>query len=152
MKALIISDSHGRANDVMNAIELVKPDTIFHLGDGANDCRGLGLMYPDISLYQVGGNCDFTMNMEAVRMVKVQGVKILMTHGHVYKVKQGLELLLRTAKKREADVVLYGHTHTAFYEERDGMTVINPGSIGYSGRYGVLIIENGKVSYKKGIL
>ena len=152
MKALIISDSHGRANDVMDAVEQVNPDVVFHLGDGANDLRGFGLLYPDVTLYQVGGNCDYSSNMELVRQVNLQGIRILMTHGHIFKVKQSIEKLVKEAKGRNADVVLYGHTHTSFFEERDGLMIINPGSIGYSGRYGVLTVDNGKVSYEKGIL
>lgn len=152
MKALIISDSHGRANDVMDAVEQVKPDIVFHLGDGANDLRGLGLLYPDITLYQVGGNCDYSSNMELVRQVNMQGVRILMTHGHIFKVKQSIEKLVKEANGRNADVVLYGHTHVSYYEERDGLMIINPGSIGYSGKYGVLTIENGKASFEKGLL
>lgn len=152
MKALIISDSHGRANDVMDAVEKVKPDVLFHLGDGAKDLRGMGLLYPDVTVYQVGGNCDYSSNMELVRQVNLQGIRILMTHGHIFNVKQSIEKLIREAKGRDVNVVMFGHTHVSYYEERDGLMIINPGSIGYSGKYGVLTIENGKLSFEKEIL
>lgn len=148
MKAIIISDSHGMASDVMKAIDAVKPDVLIHLGDGAKDCRGLGLLYPDIELYQVAGNCDYDRAMETARVLSIAGIKIFMTHGHTYNVKQGLEKLLKTASERGTDVVLFGHTHTLFYKECNGMLVINPGSIGFSGKYGVLSIKNGKVDYE----
>ena len=52
------------------------------------------------------------------------------------------------AKFNNADVVLYGHTHIACYEEKNGVVVINPGSLssprdGSSGTYAVIKI-NGK--------
>ena len=34
------------------------------------------------------------------------------------------------AKKKGASVVLFGHTHEAFYEYRDGIHFLNPGSLG----------------------
>jgi predicted phosphodiesterase len=34
-------------------------------------------------------------------------------------------------------------------EEREGMTVINPGSLGYSGSYGILAVNNGRFSYER---
>lgn len=152
MHALIISDSHGRANDVMKAVELTKPDAVFHLGDGRNDCRGFGLLYSDIELFCVSGNCDFSGHLEASRIVNIEGVRIFMTHGHPFKVKLGLQPLVNYAKKYKADVVLYGHTHVRDHDIHDGMIVINPGSLGYSGTYGVLTIVNGEVSYESYML
>ena len=37
---------------------------------------------------------------------------------------------LRRARELEAQVVLFGHTHEAFYEYRDGIHFLNPGSLG----------------------
>ena len=148
MRALVVSDSHGRANDIMDAVDIVQPDVVFHLGDGYKDLRGLGLMYPDIEVYAVGGNCDFSVDAPSYRVVDIKGVRIFMTHGHVYKVKNGLGLLVNAAKRFDADIVLYGHTHIADVDYRDGMTLINPGSLGYSGSYGVLTIENGEADYE----
>ena len=148
MKALIVSDSHGRANDLMDAVDIVKPDAVFHLGDGYKDLRGLGLMYPDVEVYAVGGNCDFSVDVPAFRVVDIEGVRIFMAHGHTYKVKYGLYLLKSAAKSYKADIAFYGHTHIANYDDHDGITVINPGSIGYSGSYGVLNINRGNFTFR----
>jgi putative phosphoesterase len=129
-------------------LHLSDPDAVFHLGDGYKDLRGLGLMYPDIGVYAVGGNCDFHCDMPAFKVADIQGVRIFMTHGHTYKVKNGLHLLTAAARSFDSDIVLFGHTHTEYCEVRQGMTVINPGSIGYSGSYGILTITNGKASYE----
>ena len=51
---------------------------------------------------------------------------------------------------KEADLVLFGHTHRIFYEQHNGLSMLNPGSIGeprYPGKpsYGRVIIENGQI-------
>lgn len=49
------------------------------------------------------------------------------------------------AREMGADVLLYGHTHCPLVDY-DGTTyTMNPGSIRYTGTYGVLVLENGKV-------
>ncbi|MBQ6539855.1 MAG: metallophosphoesterase [Oscillospiraceae bacterium] len=149
MKILVVSDTHGRASYLMEAVDTEKPDAVIHLGDGYKDLRGLGLMYPDIGVYSVGGNCDFSVELPKYLVFVTHGVKIFMTHGHTYRVKSSLWELIRAAKSQKADVVLYGHTHTADMEEREGMTVINPGSLGYSGSYGILAVNNGRFSYER---
>lgn len=46
--------------------------------------------------------------------------------------------------------MLFGHTHRIFYEQHNGLSMLNPGSIGeprYPGKpsYGRVIIENGQI-------
>lgn len=43
----------------------------------------------------------------------------------------GLERLIEEAKLRKADIAFYGHTHRPLIELRDGIMVINPGSLSY---------------------
>ena len=77
-------------------------------------------------------------------------MKILMTHGHRYGVKSGYGTALAAAKSMGAQVVLFGHTHIPFMEEREGILMLNPGSLRNPDReYAILEIENGKV---KGVL
>ena len=39
--------------------------------------------------------------------------------------------MAKKSKGREADIVMYGHTHKPSLHEVDGLMVINPGSISY---------------------
>ena len=32
---------------------------------------------------------------------------------------------------RNADIIMFGHTHRPYFEERDGITVLNPGSLSF---------------------
>ena len=59
MRILVLSDSHGRVGPMEEAVEAVRPQQIFHLGDGWDDARELHRHYPDIPLHQVRGNCDY---------------------------------------------------------------------------------------------
>jgi len=43
--------------------------------------------------------------------------------------KRGLEQLLSYGKQHDADVILFGHTHQALSEQRDGIQLLNPGTL-----------------------
>ena len=48
------------------------------------------------------------------------------------------------AREAGVQVAAFGHTHVAYCQEADGLWMLNPGSIGYGGSYGVILIENGQ--------
>ncbi|MNC67434.1 Phosphodiesterase YfcE [compost metagenome] len=69
-------------------------------------------------------------------MLFAEGRRIFVTHGHVYDMDHLPAL-------RQGDVFIQGHTHIPVAETRDGVYVINPGSIalpkgGFPNSYGVL--------------
>ena len=121
----VLSDTHRN----YAAIEAIKPvldecDLIIHLGDHFDDMEPFHALYAD-KLYRVCGNCDYGRIREYV--LPVEGRTLLVTHGDLYGVKQGTERLKAKAREEGCDVVLYGHTHTATVEERDGILLVNPG-------------------------
>ena len=75
------------------------------------------------------------------------GVRIFATHGHLFNVKYDPSLSELVREAKDADVVLFGHTHSAHREKRDGMEILNPGSIGRGARpsYGVIMICDGEI-------
>ena len=76
-----------------------------------------------------------------------------MTHGHAYGVKRGLLSMELAAREAGADAAVFGHTHTAYCENSNGIWLMNPGACG-GGRssYGVILIENGSLRcYTAGI-
>ena len=144
MKILVISDTHGYIGNAVSLIEEMNPDYIVHLGDIASDCDELVSIYPMKRIICVLGNNDFFCKNYPIDRVAQIGDKIIyMCHGHKCNVKAGLELLKRTAREKNADIVLFGHTHRAFVEQTDDMLIMNPGS---TRTYGVITIENGKVT------
>ena len=64
------------------------------------------------------------------------------SYGHPYNVKFGYENIIAEAKRRNADIVLFGHTHNQYTEYIDGLYIMNPGSVGMNGDYGVIDITS----------
>lgn len=146
MKTLvIISDTHnmGMGNmpsRVLNAMD--EADYILHLGDGESDILALKRSYGG-KVIAVRGNNDASGEKE--RVVTIEGVKMLLTHGDLYNVRTRLEKLLARAKEEGVDYVLFGHTHRALVTEEGGVTFINPGSLKYTGTYCYGNIGGGKL-------
>lgn len=149
MKILVLSDSHASRSFMRLCVEQVKPNAVIHLGDYYDDGEILSEEFPAIAFYQVPGNCDtnrgFIRDPE-IRVEKVCGVWLYLTHGHRHNVKTGLYSLLRDARAAKVQAVLYGHTHSADCHLEDGLWVLNPGSCGYyGGSAGILEVENGNI-------
>ena len=73
-----------------------------------------------------------------------------MTHGHYYGVSMDVYGVVDEARSRGCEIVMFGHTHKPMAEQRNGIWVINPGSLSYprqEGRmpsYAVMEIARGK--------
>lgn len=132
MKTLLIfSDTHGNRTALKKAYPIMKEcDYILHLGDGVRDM----MIFPDIftKLYAVDGNCDLGVTDNREVILQVEDRKLLLTHGDQYGVKRNTDTILAYAKKIGVDIVLYGHSHYKEIVEKDGVLLINPGSLSYS--------------------
>lgn len=129
MKILVFSDSHGAMGKMVEAMEHERPHHVFFLGDHYRDGIELSQLYPDIPMDIVRGNCDWGKGPD-LRVVELEGVRFLLTHGHLQYVKCGLDELLQEAKNRQVQVACFGHTHLAKVVYRDGIYLMNPGSAG----------------------
>ena len=129
MKILVFSDSHGAMGKMVEAMEHERPHHVFFLGDHYRDGIELSQLYPDIPMDIVRGNCDWGKGPD-LRGVELEGVRFLLTHGHLQYVKSGLDELLQEAKNRQVQVACFGHTHLAKVVYRDGSYLMNPGSAG----------------------
>ena len=166
MHFLIFSDSHGHPENINKVLKRAgRYDGVFFLGDGIRD-----LDYCDFStpvLYAVKGNCDmFYSSSEDFcdkREIVIGNKKILITHGHSHGVKSSLGSLIYDAAERDADIVLFGHTHQRFerrYTPEDSVMlskplyVFNPGAIsGYAASFGCLdITSRGEILLSHGEL
>ncbi|MCQ2452414.1 MAG: metallophosphoesterase [Oscillospiraceae bacterium] len=143
-RILVVSDSHGHTEALLQAARAENPDLICHLGDYERDARVLTLN-GSCPVHTVCGNCDLNIGATKERQLEVEGIRIFMTHGHSYRVKNGLDSLLTKALYENAGLLLFGHTHQVVCQEFEGMMVVNPGSIGYEGSYAVVQIEAGSL-------
>lgn len=144
-RILVLSDSHGNVNNMVLAVKQVRPDLIVHLGDCWSDSEKLRKKFPDIPMERVPGNCDYDQDA-LEKIIEVEGMKILICHGHTFNVKATYLTLEMGAKEKEVDIALFGHTHKVFYDMHNGLTIMNPGSIGSPGwgvppSYGVLELD-----------
>lgn len=135
-RIIAVSDSHGDNQALCEAFEQAKRmgriDVAVFLGDGISDFEKLRpwLMADGTDCYAVRGNNDWSSQEPSEIVFRVNGVRIYACHGHNRYVKYGLDRLWYAAREREAQVVLYGHTHQEKVDLEYGMTLVNPGSAG----------------------
>ena len=131
MKVLIVSDTHGHHKNLVQALEKIGPiDTLIHCGDveGQEDYIEALAGCPT---YIIAGNNDYFSPLEREMEFTLAGYRIFLTHGHTYGVSMGVENITDEGRGRNADIVMFGHTHRPCLVQHDDITVLNPGSISY---------------------
>ena len=111
------------------AVRSLQPDLILHLGDYAKDAEALKKTFPHTPLRAVRGNCDMGTGAPVIENFTVQGLKLILTHGHRYDVKSSYTALYNMGHFAGADLLLFGHTHIPHYEQVGKMHILNPGSV-----------------------
>ena len=126
----VVSDTHGfydpRVPPLLEGVE-----HILHAGD-----IGTGGIIEQLTgiapVTAVRGNNDregAESEYPEVEMLELAGCRIYLTH--IVKVpKDGDEDGLDVYLDAGADAVVYGHSHSAFNEQRGGLTFFNPGAAG----------------------
>ena len=148
-KVLVISDTHRELQTAESVIRTFEHhiDAVYFLGDYYEDGMELSRRFPVMAFRSIPGNCDFGMRAVPVE-ISVADHHLLLCHGHQYAVKEGLEHLYTVCRSGGYDVCLFGHTHRAHIEEKDGILLVNPGSIGPTPRseenYAVLKLVKGQ--------
>ncbi|HBO32419.1 MAG: metallophosphoesterase [Clostridium sp.] len=133
MRILLMSDSHGRNENVELAIAQVREEIgefqmLIHLGD-VGDAREIESL-AGVPCYIVRGNTDYDAKLLNANVIEAGGHRIFATHGHLYQVDMRLDLLRFAALENDCDIAMYGHTHVPYLEEDpDDVTILNPGSI-----------------------
>ena len=100
-------------------------DAILHAGDFIERSVLESLGPP---VHAVHGNVDepaLRVRLPAVRLVEVEGARIVMTHDGG-PADRRLDRL--RARFPDTDAVVFGHSHLPLHEERDGFHIFNPGS------------------------
>lgn len=134
-KILIISDNHGKLDRLQRIVEETGPyDLMLHCGDGELPPEAYEEIVP-CPMRVVRGNCD-SFDFPITDVFELKGHRILMTHGHMQYVKFGMDNLLMEAQFQKADIVLFGHTHIQYLENKNGLWLVNPGSLTYPKRTG----------------
>lgn len=142
MKIIALSDSHGNASAIQDAITSNRDtDIIIFCGDGYDDIRQIQSMYSDKMLIAVKGNCDWFCPYPDTRDLTVAGKKIFVTHGHLFGVKEGYQRIINLGHQNHADILIFGHTHAQMCSVEGSMILLNPGSCSHQIRYAVINID-----------
>lgn len=141
MKLLLFSDAHWNSDNFNTLMSLAgerfKPDMMLYAGDGGLSFDTVEYLCPR---FMVRGNCDFGSPLPDEQLIPCAGHLVYLCHGHLHKVKRGLDLLAREAAGREAGLAVYGHTHRQGHELIHKVHCINPGALA-AGDYALVHLE-----------
>lgn len=131
MRIGVLSDSHGKRFALDRALKAMgKVDLLVHLGDLCSDAAYLEKL-TEVPVVYVRGNCDFSAQVPYSREMEVNGKRIFLTHGHLYRVKWGTSHLEDFANENGFDAVLFGHTHVPVVLWKGKTVFMNPGSVSF---------------------
>ena len=114
----IISDTHNLFREEVKK-ELKNCNKIIHAGDigSYNIIKELEKIAPTEYVY---GNCDKNMGKENTRIIEVENKKIYIIHN----------IKNINTRVKDADIIIYGHSHKLEIYKESNTIYINPGSIG----------------------
>lgn len=123
---LFVSDAHGDRDILVQLFNHYRHQVtqIFYNGD--SELRADDSLFTDVMT--VAGNMDFDRSYQAENIYHGEQV-VFQTHGHLYGVNFSLTKLVRAAKRADAQIITFGHTHQLGVEVVNDILVINPGSI-----------------------
>lgn len=134
MKLLVLSDTHipHRAREIPRALNpfFEACDGIIHAGDFTTLDVLVELEAWGKPVYAVWGNMDeeaLYRRLPQHMVTEVGGLRIGITHGAGAPVGI-VERVVGVFEKDAVDLIIFGHSHTALIEERDGLILLNPGS------------------------
>lgn len=128
MKALIVSDNHGRDAELYELIDMYDGEIDLWLHCGDSEFQPSDPVFETFNA--VRGNVDWGI-FPNVQVNELGGVTIVHTHGHLYGVNSGVDDLYDLAEEYGAEIVFYGHTHIPAVDELGGKYFINPGSLNF---------------------
>ena len=127
MKILIISDTHGRLENLYRVLEIEKPvDNLLHLGDFSRDQDEIRAA-AECACAFVRGNCDWCCDERDTRDFGLFDHRIHMEHGHM--LPDSFAGIAAKAAGLGADIIMYGHTHMPLVHRQNGVYIVNPGSL-----------------------
>jgi len=157
MNLAIISDVHDNLANLEKFLfwaEESKIDALLCCGDLTN-AETLEILASKFKqeIYLVQGNCEL---FDAQEIQKYSHIKFLARVGHfkIANLKIGAchePFFIDKVLEKDCDFVFYGHTHKPWVEERAGVQIINPGTLGgvfQKACFAVLELETKKFELK----
>ncbi len=126
----VVSDTHGSDGHRLRGrtLDAVREaDVVVHAGDFVTESVLDAFEREATAFRAVFGNNDGTAlrsRLPEVRTVEYEGVRLAVTHGNG-KTDTALSLL---GRERDADVVVFGHSHRPGFDATGPVALLNPGS------------------------
>ena len=166
MKVLVFSDIHGSGYYAEKLNEIVakeNPEKIILLGDlyYHGPRNELSQEYSPMKVAEIlnnlkdkllviKGNCDAEVDemisdfkFEDHLLLNINGKNIYFTHGHKYNIEN--------IPYEDFKILIYGHIHQGFIQEKEGYLFANPGSISLpkgGTEHSYLVLEEDKIILK----
>jgi putative phosphoesterase len=132
MEIAIVSDTHipSRAQSIPDQFRerIRDADHALHAGDFVSEGALADLLAVAPELTAVSGNMDRALGLPAVATVELGGVRFVLTHG-TGPARGYEQRVLETVREEGGDVGICGHTHEVLDTSRDGVGLLNPGSV-----------------------
>ena len=129
MRIGVVGDIHGNYEALRQATRLMKhPDLLLFTGDGFREISRLKEEIK-IRVEGVAGNCDIYTEYTTELILKLGKFRVLLTHGHLYNVKNGLTRLGLAGRSKGVNLVVFGHTHIPLDDLWYEVKVFNPGAL-----------------------
>jgi putative phosphoesterase len=132
MDIAIVSDSHipSRAQSIPDQFreQIRDADHALHAGDFDSESALADTLAFAPELTAVSGNMDGALGLPAVETVDLDGVRFVLTHG-TGPVRGYEQRVSETVRDEGGDVGICGHTHEVLDTSRDGVRLLNPGSV-----------------------
>lgn len=131
----VIGDTHALSfgqvpPEIREALQ--QTDWVIHVGDYTNKDVLDGFKKLKEGRFRgVQGNTDTSQVRQELpkrEILQINGKRIGITHPEEAGPDEGLEeMVMAGFKDDKVDVIVYGHSHDAKFEERDGLLLFNPG-------------------------
>lgn len=143
MQIVVVSDSHGR-NEVFSKLRELHPNASAYISCGDTECSE---EYLD-GFVTVQGNNDHYEQYPKRLVLNVDGLRILVMHGDRIPPLELTHRLSDYAIAEDCQLMCYGHSHIFHVETKNGVLLVNPGSIYYNRdyttpSYALITYENG---------
>lgn len=143
---LVLSDTHGAYQRLVDVVGKVDCDTVIFCGDGIREAKAAQAMFGTKRFYCVRGNCDMFSDEPALLKPLIGQRKLYITHGCEVPRSNACDSLIYNCAKAECDTLFFGHTHTPECVTKNGVFAVNPGSLCFGGTYAVVNIDGDKIN------
>lgn len=126
MQIIIMSDNH-RDEEIVRDVLRQNPQAERYYLLGDSEMRKHVLV--NLGVISVKGNYPFEPKLPKELILTIEGVRVLMVHGHKQHVKTGIERIKQYAYDKDSQLVFFGHTHKYRIYDAGEMILVNPGSL-----------------------